>query len=153
MISVFAVVSFVSFVFFVSFVSCYFGTRGTRETIGTGARSGISLGCRCLILRTAVQINVVREFAFVSLSLSSLWSLVQNGADGAVMVVRVRSFIFPIRSNERTLISLMWVITKILSWCVVITTLIKTVTLTYILTDIYIIILSIYIYRVNVIYG
>ena len=31
----------VSFVFFVSRVSCYFGTRGTRETIGTGARTGI----------------------------------------------------------------------------------------------------------------
>ncbi len=30
--------SFVSFVFF---VSCYFETRETRETIGTGARSGI----------------------------------------------------------------------------------------------------------------
>ena len=35
----------VSFVFFVSRVSCYFGTRGTRETIGTGARVGIILRC------------------------------------------------------------------------------------------------------------
>ena len=35
-------------------------------------------------------------------SLSSLGSLVQNGADGARWSVRVRSFVFPIRSNERT---------------------------------------------------
>ena len=44
--------AFVSFVSFVSRVSCYFETRGTRETIGTGARSGISPRCRCLALRT-----------------------------------------------------------------------------------------------------
>ena len=30
-----------AFVFFVSWVSCYFGTRETRETIGTGARTDI----------------------------------------------------------------------------------------------------------------
>ena len=32
-----------------------FKTRETRETIGTGARAGIRVGCRCLILRTAAQ--------------------------------------------------------------------------------------------------
>ena len=55
----FAVVSFVSFV---SRVSCYFGTRETRETIGTGERSGIRVGCRChaLSLSSALQCRAVK---------------------------------------------------------------------------------------------
>ena len=40
-------------------------------------------------------------------------------------------------------LSLPWVILKVLSWCVVITTLIKPITLTYSLIDILIIIMSI----------
>ena len=52
----FAVVSFVSFV---SRISCYFETRGTRETRETRARTVIRVGCRCLALCTAVQINDV----------------------------------------------------------------------------------------------
>ena len=70
-----------------------------------------------------------------------------------ISVVRVRSFVFPMYSNERTLISLVRVISEVLSWGVVVITLIKTVTLTYIITDIIIyicyilyIILSIYIF-------
>ena len=43
-------------------VSCYFGTRGTRETIGTGARSGIR--GRALVWVVAVQ--SIRDFAVVS---------------------------------------------------------------------------------------
>ena len=51
----FAVVSFVSLVSFVFFVSCYFGSRETRETIGTRARTGISLRYHYRALHTAVR--------------------------------------------------------------------------------------------------
>ena len=55
-------------------------------------------------------------------------------------------FFFPMKRKRRnSSISLMWVISKVLFGCIVISTLIKTVTLTYNITDILIIILSIYI--------
>ena len=44
-----------------------------------------------------------------------------------------------------TLFSLPWVISEILVWCVMVTTLIKAITLTYFITDIYIIIFCIHI--------
>ena len=63
-------------------------------------------------------------------------SLVRCGA--RIVSVRVLSFVFPISSNERTLISLVWVISEVLFRSVVVTAFIKTVTLIYIITDIYI---------------
>ncbi len=55
-----------------------------------------------------------------------------------------RSVVFPIYFDRPTFsLTLPWVILKVLSWCVVVTTFIKTVTLTYVITDILIIIMSI----------
>ena len=50
-------------------------------------------------------------------------------------------FVFPMRINKQTiLIPLPWVISEILVWGIVIPTFIKTITLTYYIIDIYIII-------------
>ena len=69
-------------------------------------------------------------------------TLLGSGGGGSA----VHSFIFPIKMNEwTTLFSLPWVISKVLVWGIVITAFIKAITLTYFITDIYIIILCIHI--------